>query len=142
VAASAAERPVRWTAIAVSTWLLGFAAAMSFLGLVAHELLGAPLVLPPLSSTGLPENVVWLHHFSWHVGTIAVVAMTGLYLYAATRPGNIAMAVIATGMSLGFACLGIGLAVWGSDVMWETPAPYVWSAIAVVGGLGVWTATE
>lgn len=116
-------------------WL---AAALSLAGLVAHEALGAPMVLPPLLATDLPENVIWLHHFSWHVGSIAVAAMIVMFVYAARKPGNIAMAIIATGMSAGFAALGIGLAVYASDVMWATPAPYAWSVLAVVGGAGVW----
>jgi len=42
-------------------WL---SAALSLAGLVAHEALGAPMVLPPLLATDLPEEVIWLHHFS------------------------------------------------------------------------------
>jgi len=114
-------------------WL---AAALSLAGLVAHEALGAPMVLPPLLATDLPENVIWLHHFSWHVGSIAVAAMIIMFVHAALKPGNVAMALIATAMSTGFAALGIGLAVYANDVMWATPAPYAWSVIAVVGGLG------
>ena len=124
----------------MSKWLFRGAAGLSFVGLMAHELLGAPMVLPPLSSIDISPEVLWLHHFSWHVGSIAVAAMITMYLYAAARPGNSAMAVIATGMSFGFACLAIGLGIWGSEVMWATPAPYVWSVIAVIGGLGVWKA--
>ena len=30
--------------------------------MVAHELLGAPMVLAPLTTTSMPEEVVWLHH--------------------------------------------------------------------------------
>jgi hypothetical protein len=96
------------------------------------------MVLSPLVATELPENVIWLHHFSWHVGSIAVAAMIIMFAHAALKPGSIAMAVIATGMSSGFAALGIGLAVYASDVMWGTPAPYAWSVVAVVGGVGVW----
>ena len=116
-------------------WL---SAVLSLAGLVAHEALGAPMVLPPLLATDLPENVIWLHHFSWHVGSIAVAAMIIMFVYAALKPGNIAMAIIATGMSIGFAALGIGLAVFGSDVMWGTPAPYAWSLIAGIGAVGAW----
>jgi hypothetical protein len=116
-------------------WL---AAALSLAGLVAHEAIGAPMVLPPLLAADLPENAIWLHHFSWHVGSIAVAAMIIMFVYAALKPGNIAMAIIATGMSAGFAALGIGLAIYGSDVMWETPAPYAWSVVAAVGGVGAW----
>lgn len=115
-----------------------FAALLSLAGLVAHEAIGAPMVLSPLVATELPENVIWLHHFSWHVGSIAVAAMIIMFAHAALKPGSIAMAVIATGMSSGFAALGIGLAVYASDVMWGTPAPYAWSVVAVVGGVGVW----
>lgn len=116
-------------------WL---AAALSLAGIVAHEAIGAPMVLPPLLETDLPENVIWLHHFSWHVGSIAVAGMIVMFVLAALKPGNIALASIATGMSAGFAALGIGLAVYINDVMWSTPAPYAWSVVAVVGGVGAW----
>ena len=115
-----------------------FATLLSLAGLVAHEAIGAPMVLSPLVATELPENVIWLHHFSWHVGSIAVAAMIIMFAHAALKPGSIVMAVIATGMSSGFAALGIGLAVYASDAMWGTPAPYAWSVVAVVGGVGVW----
>lgn len=39
------------------------AAFLSLLTLFAHEFLGAPLVLPPLKTSGLPASVIWLHHF-------------------------------------------------------------------------------
>lgn len=120
-----------------SNILIWLAAFLSLLGLLAHEFLGAPMVLPPLSRVDLPKNIVWLHHFSWHVGSIAVAAMIALYAYAALVQGNLAMAVIATAMSLGFSILGIGLAVGGNHVLWKTPAPYVWSIVTVVGGLAL-----
>lgn len=122
-----AHRPMYW-----------LAAGLCLLGLAAHELLGAPMVLAPLTSTDLAVEVIWLHHFSWHVGSIAVAAMVALFAIAALRPGNGGMAIIATCMSIGFALLGAGLGVFGNSVMWQTPAPYLWSLIAVIGGLGRW----
>ncbi|MEO0437350.1 MAG: hypothetical protein AAF098_10615 [Pseudomonadota bacterium] len=110
--------------------------------LLAHELLGAPMVLPPLADAGLADEVVWLHHFSWHVGSVAVVAMAAMFLYASVKAGNLPMAFIASLMSLGFALLGIGLGVLGSSAMWGTPAPYVWTVIAVLGLFGLWSAKE
>jgi hypothetical protein len=115
-------------------WL---AAGLSLLGLVAHEALGAPMVLPLLLTTDLPDEVIWLHNFSWHVGTVAVAAMIALFVRAARRPGNLFVACVAISMSLGFSMLGIGLAVFGSDVMWETPAPYAWTVISIVGAAGL-----
>lgn len=116
-------------------WL---SASISLAGLIGHEVLGAPMVLPPLLTSDLPEEVIWLHHFSWHVGSIAVAAMIVMFVYAARKPGSMAMALVAIGMSAGFSALGIGLAIFKSDVMWGTPAPFAWSLIATVGGIGVW----
>jgi hypothetical protein len=84
----------------MSTWLFRIAAALSLLGLIAHELLGAPMVLPPLSKTDMPDAVIWFHHFSWHVGSVAVAAMVVMYIYASIRSAPLSMAIIATGMSL------------------------------------------
>lgn len=113
------------------------AAVIALLGVVAHELLGAPKVLGPLKTSGLPDNVIWLHHFSWHVGSVAVLAMVALFLLAVYQPDGYAYAAVATVMSLGFATLGIGLAAFGNRVLWRTPAPYPWTLIAVIGVLGL-----
>ena len=115
-------------------------AMLSVGALIAHELLGAPLTLPPLSQAGLSPEVLWLHHFSWHVGSIAILAMIAMYISAARRPENPALAVIATAMGIGFASLGIGLAIYGDSTMWSTPAPYIWSVVAVLGLAGIATA--
>ncbi|MEM9621897.1 MAG: hypothetical protein AAF993_09635 [Pseudomonadota bacterium] len=113
------------------------AAGLALLGVIAHEFIGAPMVLDPLHSSGLPNNIIWLHHFSWHVGTISVLAMSGMYWYASTRPGNYAMAVVATAISAGFALLGVSLALFGDPIVWTTPAPYVWTVVAATGAYGV-----
>jgi hypothetical protein len=121
----------------ISNILFVSAAVLALLGAVAHELLGAPKVLGPLKASGLPDNVVWLHHFSWHVGSVAVLAMTALFLLAVYQRDGYAYAAVATAMSLGFAALGIGLATFGNRALWRTPAPYPWTLIAVIGVLGL-----
>ncbi|MBI1260467.1 MAG: hypothetical protein GC184_01965 [Rhizobiales bacterium] len=113
------------------------AAFISLLGLLAHEFLGAPLVLPPLEKAQLPANIIWLHHFSWHVGSIAIAALMALYIYPAFVPGNQAMAVIATAISLSFTLLGVTLAIWGNAALWKTPAPYIWAIVTIIGGTGL-----
>lgn len=123
-----------------SSTFFWMSAILSFLALIAHELLGAPLVLPPLLQAGLSAEVIWLHHFSWHVGSIAVIGMIAMYISAARVPENLSIAVIATAMSIGFALLGIGLALYGDSDMWSTPAPYIWSLIAALGMTGIVTA--
>ncbi|WBQ14415.1 hypothetical protein L2D00_06995 [Hyphomonadaceae bacterium BL14] len=115
----------------------GAAAALSLLGAAAHELAGAPLVLEPLARSGLPPEVIWLHHFSWHVGTIAVLAMAAMFVAAIWHPAATLLAGIASAMSAGFAALGVSLAVFGDSVLWTTPAPYPWTLVALLGAAGV-----
>jgi len=126
----------------VSNWLYRAAALISLLAMLAHEFLGGPMVLPPLADKDIAGEVVWLHHFSWHVGSVAVATMSAMFLVAAARPGNFLLALFATAMSIGFACLGVGLAVFGNNVLWSTPAPYFWSTIALLGVLGLWSSPE
>ena len=71
----------------ISPILFLLAATLSVLGAAAHEILGAPKVLAPLADSSLPQDVIWLHHFSWHVGTVAVLVMAALFL-AATHARN------------------------------------------------------
>lgn len=121
----------------ISDILFYIAAGLSLLGVLAHELVGAPKVLKPLKTSGLPDDVIWLHHFSWHVGSVAVLAMIGLFLLATWHASGFLFAAVATAMSAGFAALGIGLAVFGNKALWRTPAPYPWMLIAILGGLGL-----
>lgn len=113
------------------------AALLCGLGALAHEVLGAPQVLEPLQGSGLDDSVIWLHHFSWHVGTVAVLAMVVMYLLAVWHKAGAIFAVIASSMSAGFAALGISLALFGNAALWTTPAPYPWGIIAAIGFFGV-----
>nr|WP_070958804.1 hypothetical protein [Hyphomonas sp. Mor2] len=121
----------------MSTLLFWLAASLSLVGAAAHEILGAPKVLAPLSETNLPPDVIWLHHFSWHVGTVAVLVMAALFIAATRLKSGRLLAAFATAMSAGFAILAISLALFGDAVLWTTPAPYPWTVIALLGGLGI-----
>ncbi len=117
---------------------LYYAAAFAcFLGALAHEILGAPRVLAPLATCGLPQDVIWLHHFSWHVGTLSVLAIAVMFVLAARQPTLHLLACIATAMSAGLAALAVGLALLGDSILWSTPAPYPWSLVAVLGAAGL-----
>lgn len=114
------------------------AASLSVMGALAHELAGAPKVLAPLAQTSLPADVIWLHHFSWHVGTVAVLVMATMFVMAVFHPAGLVFAILATVMSAGFAALGIALATFGNPALWQTPAPYPWLIIALLGSIGLW----
>lgn len=121
----------------VSDILFYLAAGISLLGVIAHEVVGSPKVLGPLKTSDLPDEVIWLHHFSWRVASIAVLAMMSLFLLAAWQPSGFIFAAIATAMSAGLTALGVSLAIFGNKALWRTPAPYPWAIIAIVGGLGL-----
>jgi len=125
----------------MSNWLFRIAALICTLAVLAHEILGSPMVLTPLRGSGIDDEVIWLHNFSWHVGSVTI-AMTGMFLYSSVRPGNLALAVVATLMSIGQTVIGVGLAVFASSALWGTPAPYVWSIVSLIGVIGIWISSE
>jgi hypothetical protein len=99
-------------------WLLRtfnlLAAALSMLGVVVHEWVGAPQMLGPPKTSGLAPDVVWMHIFSWHVITVAVLAMSVVFFPASRRREHVGLAIIASAMSTGFAVIGMGLAMFGN----------------------------
>ena len=119
----------------MSNWLFKIAALICTLAFLAHEILGSPMVLTPLLDSGIDEEVIWLHN-------LTAVAMAGMFLYSSVRPGNLALAVVATLMSIGQTVIGVGLAVFVSSALWGTPAPYIWSIVSVLGVIGIWISSE
>ncbi len=126
----------------MSDWLFKTASLICALAFLAHEKIGSPMVLSPLLGSGINEEVIWLHNFSWHVGSVTAVAMAGMFFYSSVRPGNLALAVVATLMSIGQTAVGVGLAVFASSALWSTPAPYIWSIVSVLGVIGIWNSSE
>ncbi|MDP4595261.1 MAG: hypothetical protein NWT00_11990 [Beijerinckiaceae bacterium] len=123
--------------MAIHDILFLVAAGLCVVGALAHELAGAPKVLGPLQDTNLPNDVIWLQHFSWHVGTVAVLGMVAMYLLAVWHPAGSILALVASFMGAGFAAFGISLAIFGNAALWRTPAPYPWGIIALIGFAGV-----
>ena len=112
-------------------------AALCFGLVIFHEVLGSPTVLPPLSAAGIPPDVTWLLHFSWHTNSISMLAMGVMFAHAAFHDCSKTLAAIATLMIVGYAVMALGLAFLGSSAMWETPAPYIWPAFALISGAGL-----
>mgnify|MGYP003625295157 FL=1 len=107
------------------------------MGVSAHKWLGAPQILGSLEASGLPPDVVWMDHFSWHVATVAVLAMVVMFTLAARRREHVALTIIASAMSASFAVIGIGLATFANAALWTTPAPYAWGPVTIIGSVGV-----
>ena len=113
--------------------LYGLSAALSAAIGVAHVVSGGALVVPPLfASKDVPEDVAALSYFAWHCGTVSIFTLVIAYSYAARSVAGRSMAGLATLISLGFGVLGIGAALFVSDVLWRTPAPYAFGVIGLV----------
>ncbi|WP_296722488.1 hypothetical protein [Erythrobacter sp.] len=125
---------------AAARWCFGIGAAVCIAAMLGHELLGGTKVLDPLHRVDLPADVVWLHHFSWHVGSIALVAMAAMFVAATRKPEHLILAGFATAINAGFAVLGASLAVFGNAALWSTPAPYPWTLSAAFGAAGIYLA--
>jgi hypothetical protein len=108
--------------------------------MLGHELLGSAKVLDPLHQVALSADVVWLHHFSWHVGSISLVATAAMFVLGGRKTEHLILATFGTAISTSFAILGICLAVFGDVALWNTPAPYPWTPIAALGGTGLYFA--
>ncbi|MEM8500523.1 MAG: hypothetical protein AAF542_21080 [Pseudomonadota bacterium] len=117
--------------------LFCIAAIICIFGAAAHELLGAPKVLAPLLNTNLPADVIFLHHFSWHVGTVAVLGIAFLF-YMACIANAINYALIASTISAGFSLVALILATNVDPILWTTPAPYPWTLVAILGYVGAY----
>jgi len=123
---------------APARWCFGIAATVCIAAMLGHELLGGSKVLDPLHRVDLPADVVWLHHFSWHVGSVALSAMAAMFVLAARKSEHLILADFGTAISIGFAVLGVSLAVFGDAALWRTPAPYPWTLSAAFGGAGIY----
>ncbi len=110
--------------------------ALCLLGIAIHELAGTPQVLPPLHETDLPNSVIWLHYFTWHITSIFLAGFTAIYFYCARYTGNKPFAIISSLVFLGLGVTGVILAIGYDPSLWDTPAPYYWFIVAFFGFLG------
>lgn len=121
---------------------LWVALVLSILGLIAHEIVGSPQVLAPLAQAEMPGPVKSLLAFLWHVGSVAVLAMIAMFACAATLDNQMPMGAIASAMSAGLAMLAVAMGLREHKGLWKTPAPYIWTVIAISGFAGVLASGE
>lgn len=119
-------------------YCFSIACGLGLVGAVAHEALGTPMVLVPLEASELEPVIVGLLSFIWHVGTVATLAMTGLFWVAARDVGAIIVARVATTMAMGMAGIGLWLTLGSYPALWTTPAPYLWTLVSCAAVSGCW----
>jgi hypothetical protein len=109
----------------------GLASVLSVLVAGLHVFAGGPVVVPVLFEV-LPERVAVLAYFTWHCGTASLLAM-------AARPDGRSAGRLASLIAAGFGGLGLSIALFISPAAWQTPMPYAFWLIALVGGLAALT---
>lgn len=125
----------------MSQAFLIIAAVLSGLIAVGHVLAGGRTFVPTiLGEDALPQRTAWLAYFSWHVGTVALLACAGAFAYAANVPDQIGAAIFASITVTGFAFIGLGMALMGGGALFKTPAPYVFWLVGAAAWAGVATA--
>ena len=106
----------------------------------AHVFLGGPVVVDPIrGSSELAPTVIWLSYFTWHDGTVALVISALAYGYAGAKAGQRILAAFFTLMLAGFGLTGLAIAQFGSPILWQTPAPYAFTLIAVIASVAIYT---
>ncbi len=116
------------------------AAALSTLWALVHLFIGGPEVAGPLrKARDLPEVARDTAYFCWHLVSVTLVLMAGLFLAAAlgTR-GAEGLAMAGTALAAGFAALGLALPhLIGTDYR---RLPQGWLFVPVIA-LGLWGLT-
>lgn len=105
---------------------------------VAHVFGGGPVAIDPLlAQQDIPEVAKWLLYFCWHDGTVVLIICAGAFAYSGLRRGHRAVGILAALIVSAIGLLGLGVTLFGSDALWATPAPYAFSAIAVLAWIGI-----
>ena len=89
---------------------LAAAAALSTLIACIHTFAGSRMDVRPLLASSTPETAKSTTFYCWHLVTITLFAIAGLFAWSAWSPDEPASAVIATGFSAAFALWGFGAA--------------------------------
>ena len=90
-----------------------------------------------MADTDLPVAVTWLGFVSWHVVSIMLMSLAIAFGYTAKKPGNVALAVFASAMSVAVSILCIAVGIRGNAVLFTLPAPYLFGFVSVLGIAGV-----
>lgn len=103
----------------------------------AHELVGNPDTIGKLGSSNLDDLTVWTFHWTWHLDIVGPLAMAALLLVGARVVPGKWLTTSALALSIAYSLVSLGVALFGDSVFWQSPAPYVWTTIALINGTAV-----
>ena len=117
----------------------GFAAAsvLALLTFAVHTFVGGIYVVRPLLAVeGLSRASRWLNYYCWHMTTLTLLVMTGMFAWSAFEPAARGYGVLFTAMAAAFSLLCIGVALKGGVRPYRFPATSLFAAVAAAGLCG------
>lgn len=116
----------------------GLIAAATF---CVHTFAGEIYVVRPLLAVErLSRTSRWLNFYCWHITTIVIAAMAGVFLFAAWRGDMFVTAGLFTALAAAFALLCAGVASRGGVPPFRFPALTLFALIALTGSWGIYAA--
>ncbi|MGF1548971.1 MAG: hypothetical protein ACFBQW_00290 [Sphingomonadaceae bacterium] len=114
------------------------AAVIAAATFAVHIFVGGVFVARPLLMSGaLPPAAKWLSYYCWHVTTILLAAMAGVYAAAAFGAMSADAAVLMTVLAASFSVLCVAVALKGRVRPWRFPASYLFALVAAAGIWGL-----
>ncbi|MBF2753677.1 MAG: hypothetical protein ISN29_00200 [Gammaproteobacteria bacterium AqS3] len=112
-------------------------AVFCFAAALFHEIVGIPRLLNPLAASDLPNNVTAMLTFSWHNDVVHMLGVSALFACSAFIPGNKLLGWIAAAMVVGIGINTYWMALFYDPVMWQGPAPILWTVIPLIAAVGL-----
>lgn len=112
------------------------AAVWCFIIACVHTFVGSRTDLKPLLESEVPEPAKSTLYYCWHLVTLALFSMSGLFAWSAINPETQTPAVVSTGLSVLFAVWGFAAAA----IRRQSPVTKLPQGIMflILSALGVW----
>lgn len=98
---------------------------------------GKAFARPLLDTDGLSRTVKYTHYYCWHIVTIVLGAMGGMFLWAGYAQSGIDLAIVATLFGVLFMLWSLGIVAISKGKLFEFPQWLLFAPIAMLGIIGV-----
>jgi len=92
---------------------------------------------PLLDAKDLSRTAKYTNYYCWHIVTIVLAVMGGMYLWAALYASGIELAFVATFLAAAFTLWSFGIVILSKGKWFEFPQWLLFAPIAALGMVGV-----
>ena len=121
-----------------SSIIYHIAAILALTIITAHETIGSSQMIEPIGNMEVPLDTKWLYHWTWHIDIIGVIALTIMLLIGARITPGKWLTTMSLLIATGYGLVSVSLALFGNPIMWQTPAPYAWTFLPLLIGIGLY----